>query len=63
MVIASLVGFMCSAQFVSLERLEVPYYVALLGASALKLYSHADANLSSPASYFHRHQHQVATTC
>lgn len=37
MVIAGLVGFMIAAQFVSLEGLELPYYVALLGAGALKL--------------------------
>ncbi len=39
MVIASLVGFAISAQFVSLEALEVPYYVALLGAANLSVYS------------------------
>jgi O-antigen ligase len=37
MVIAALIGFMVSAQFVSLQGLEVPYYVTLLGAGALKL--------------------------
>ncbi len=37
MVIAGLVGFIIAAQFVSLEGLELPYYVALLGAGALKL--------------------------
>jgi probable O-glycosylation ligase (exosortase A-associated) len=37
MVIASLTGFAVAAQFVSLDRLEVPYYVALLGAALLKL--------------------------
>jgi probable O-glycosylation ligase (exosortase A-associated) len=37
MVIASLTGFMVSAQFVSMQGLEVPYYVVLLGAGALKL--------------------------
>ena len=37
MVIASLVGFAVAAQFVSLEALETPYYVALIGAGALKL--------------------------
>ncbi len=37
MVIASSVGFIISAQFVSAEGLEIPYYVALLGAGALKL--------------------------
>jgi O-antigen ligase len=37
MVIASLIGFMVAAQFVTLPGLEVPYYVVLLGAGALKL--------------------------
>lgn len=39
MVIASLVGFSVSAQFVSLEGLELPYYVAIIGAGAIKLSS------------------------
>ncbi len=39
MVIASLVGFVVSAQFVSLEFLEMPYYIALLGAGVLKISS------------------------
>ncbi len=34
-VIASLCGYAVSAQFVSLEFLEVPYYIALLGAGVL----------------------------
>jgi probable O-glycosylation ligase (exosortase A-associated) len=37
MVIPSLAGFMVSAQFVSLKGLEVPYYVALLAAGAMKV--------------------------
>ncbi len=37
MVIASLVGFLVSAQFVSLKALELPYYVALVGAGILKV--------------------------
>lgn len=37
MVIASLAGFVVSAQFVSLEGLELPYYVTLIGAGAIKL--------------------------
>ena len=41
MVIASLVGFAFSAQFVSLEFLEPPYYIALLGAGVLKLSTHS----------------------
>ena len=39
MTIASLCGFGVAAQFVSLEALEVPYYVALLGAGTLVLHS------------------------
>jgi probable O-glycosylation ligase (exosortase A-associated) len=39
MVIASLSGFALSAQFVSMMGLEAPYYIALLGAGALKLSS------------------------
>lgn len=39
MVIASLVGFIVAAQFVSLETLEIPYYLCLLGAATLKLES------------------------
>lgn len=46
MVIASLTGFVVSAQFVSIEGLELPYYVALIGASTLKLVS---ASLGAPA--------------
>jgi O-antigen ligase len=37
MVIAALIGFAVSAQFVSLTTLEVPYYIALIGAVVLKL--------------------------
>lgn len=37
MVIASLAGFMVSSQFVSLEGLEMPYYVVLVGACTLKV--------------------------
>jgi len=37
MVIASLVGFMVSSQFVSLEGLELPYYVVMIGAATLKV--------------------------
>ncbi len=46
MTIASLIGFIVAAQFVSLEALEIPYYVALLGAGSLavhsRMYRHAD---------------------
>jgi putative inorganic carbon (HCO3(-)) transporter len=37
MAIVGLCGFIVSAQFVSLEALEIPYYTALLGCGALKL--------------------------
>lgn len=37
MTIASFVGFMFSAQFVSLEGLELPYYICLTGAGTLKV--------------------------
>ncbi len=39
MVIASLVGFMVSAQFVTVDGVELPYYVVLVGAGVLKLTS------------------------
>lgn len=39
MVLTSMVGFIVSAQFVSLEALEIPYYVTLVGAGTLRLLS------------------------
>lgn len=39
MVISSIIGFAIAAQFVSMEFLEVPYYMAVLGAGLLKLRS------------------------
>jgi probable O-glycosylation ligase (exosortase A-associated) len=50
MVIASLVGFVVSAQFVSLKGLEVPYYVVLIGAAVLKLSSAPAGSLPDAAS-------------
>lgn len=47
MVVAALVGFGVAAQFVSLEGLEFPYYVALLGIGVLKLESITPARLTS----------------
>jgi probable O-glycosylation ligase (exosortase A-associated) len=47
-VIASLTGFAVSAQFVSLETLEVPFYITLVGAGVLKL---ATAPPARPESY------------
>jgi putative inorganic carbon (hco3(-)) transporter len=39
MVIAAIAGFIVSAAFVSVERIELPYYIMVLGAGTLKLYS------------------------
>jgi O-antigen ligase len=39
MVIAALAGFAVAAQFVSLDLLEHPYYITLIGAGLLKLQS------------------------
>lgn len=36
-IIASLAGFFASASFVTVDRIEVPYYVVLLGAGMLKV--------------------------
>lgn len=44
MVLASLIGFAVSAQFVSLIGLELPYYVAMLGAGTLILASRPAAD-------------------
>jgi putative inorganic carbon (hco3(-)) transporter len=41
MVTAALVGFAVSASFVSLDALEIPYYIALVGAGTLKVMSQA----------------------
>lgn len=43
MVISALVGFFISAQFVSIEAVELPYFVVLLGAGTLKLLDSEDA--------------------
>ena len=48
MVITALAGFTISAQFVSLDGLEVPYYTAILGAAALKVQSQVLATLPAP---------------
>lgn len=39
MVITSLAGFMIAGQFVTLQKMEIPYYIALIGAGVLKLHS------------------------
>ena len=46
--IASLCGFAVSAQFVSLEFLEPPYYIALVGAGVLKLCSRSIPSVPDP---------------
>ena len=46
MVIAALIGFSVAAQFVSITFLEIPYYVVLLGAGALKLLTVPQNSLS-----------------
>jgi O-antigen ligase len=40
MVIAATIGFLFTAQFVTVTGIETPYYIVLLGAGALKLTSH-----------------------
>jgi hypothetical protein len=48
MTIASLVGFIVSAQFVTVYGVELPYYVVLVGASAIKLAGYeAQANTAT----------------
>lgn len=47
MVVTSLTGFIISAQFVSLEALEIPYYVALVGAGTLRLLSLREAEAAA----------------
>jgi hypothetical protein len=44
MVIVSIIGYATAAQFISLEGLEVPYYVTLIGAGVLKLSSQPQQN-------------------
>ncbi len=51
MTIASLVGFMVAAQFVSLEALEIPYYVAMLGAGSLAVYSRMSQSEAAATQY------------
>ena len=50
MVVVSLAGFCVAAQFVSLEALEIPYYVALLGCGTLKLHSLRNPNFQNSMS-------------
>jgi probable O-glycosylation ligase (exosortase A-associated) len=57
MVVPSLIGFMVAAQFVSLEKLEAPYYVALIAAGALRLASPQPARVEQAlATPFRTHE-------
>ena len=47
MVVVALVGFVVAASFVSLDALEPPYYIALLGAGTLKVHSQVVAGASA----------------
>ena len=49
MVIASLFGFVIAAQFVTIKYLEVPFYVALIGAGTLMLSRPAPVTTWKPA--------------
>jgi putative inorganic carbon (HCO3(-)) transporter len=61
MVIAALVGFAVSAQFVSITFLEIPYYVVLLGAGALRLLSAPEAALPAHEAAVERELRRYAT--
>jgi O-antigen ligase len=49
MVISSLAGFAMAAMFVSVETLEVPYYLVLLGAGALRVVDQGTAYIEETA--------------
>lgn len=58
-VVASMAGFIISAQFVTIERLELPYYLAMLGTAVLKLglrdplaVQEAHRPMGAPASFY-----------
>lgn len=46
MVTAALIGYIVSAQFVTIEGLEIPYYVAIVGLGSLKLATTTEAHES-----------------
>jgi hypothetical protein len=48
-VFSGLTGFIFAAQFVSIEGLEVPYFVALVGAASMKLLASASVPLTASA--------------
>jgi putative inorganic carbon (HCO3(-)) transporter len=57
MVVAGLAGFILAGQFVTLEGLELPYYVAILGAGMLQLISREahdhEAGVALPQPVYH----------
>lgn len=59
MVIASLTAFIIASQFVSLEGLEIPYYINLLGAGVLVLASRS--SVMTPIQNFHRDRGEVGS--
>ena len=60
MVIVSLVGFSVAATFVSMEGLEVPYYITLIGAGVLKLTSMPTSSAGSELVQHMEYGSQVA---
>jgi O-antigen ligase len=48
-VVSGLTGFIISAQFVSMEGLEVPYYLAMVGAAALKIRGDVNVPIAATA--------------
>ncbi len=48
-VLASLTGFMVSASFVSVEAIELPYYVAIIGAGVIMLSDRLKVSAALPA--------------
>ncbi len=51
MVIAALVGFVVSAQFVTQDGVEMPYFIGMIGAGVLRLWSLADEERQTPPEY------------
>jgi len=47
--VSGLTGFIISAQFVSMEGLEVPYYLAMVGAAALKIRGDVNVPIAATA--------------
>jgi hypothetical protein len=60
MVIASVVGYMVAAQFVTIDGVELPYYITILGAGTLKLIGTPADVLAVDASLVPQNDIQVA---